>query len=49
MEIRELDSVYTVGLMLVPRLRTDQALAYTISVDPLPPPASVRYEKPGDS
>ena len=36
-EIRELDFAYAVAVMLVPRLRTDQALVYTISVNPLPP------------
>jgi len=36
-EIRELGFSYVVGVMLVPRLRTDQALVYTISVNPLPP------------
>jgi hypothetical protein len=30
LEIRELDFVCTVGVMLVPRLRTDQALVYIL-------------------
>jgi len=32
LEIRELDFVYAVGVMLVPRLRTDQALVYILSL-----------------
>jgi len=28
LEIRELDFVYAVGVMLVPRLRTDQAILF---------------------
>ena len=31
-EIRELDFAYAVGVMLVPRLRTDQALVYILSL-----------------
>ncbi len=32
LEIRELDFVYAVGVMLVPRLRADQALVYMLSL-----------------
>ena len=32
LEIRELDFVYAVGVMLVPRLHTDQALVYILSL-----------------
>ena len=42
-EIRELDFAYAVGVMLVPRLRTDQVLVYTISVNPLPPPTDTLH------
>jgi len=31
-EMRELDFAYAVGVMLVPRLRTDQALVYILSL-----------------
>lgn len=31
-EIRELDFAYAVGVMLVPRSRTDQALVYILSL-----------------